>query len=1485
MPSTVKVRVKAARNLPFAETKTRAATAEGATTPGGGSSLLSMGALSNIYVLVSLGGQQTTNLAEDEELELAASAEKNYNKGRRQKPGYVAQTRLSKRLTGNNQLGAIWEEEFRFDVSDDRLLQEEPLIFKVCVKGLSVTSRLNVLDTSSENDGDDCLGLVYVDLNPLLTAEAERNEDGADSTTTSLNNSASALLSSASTLTTTIVAAGGGGGAGLGIDGWFPLYDTLAGVRGELCLSVKLNFIGDVNPFRESSAGVRLFPFSTLDPMAGFTIQHIFGFVEELVVADDPEFAPIQGGRRGAALHESRQTVLHLLDASVRRRLAKTVLDMGGNAVLGYHQSFDVEGDSGIVARTYGTCVLLERTGTLASTTSSRSLPGVPPTSRRSIKSPESSPTIDRVPLLLKDGSATAVSQLHASLRHLDLVEDSHIQIDMNRSPKSPKTPVSVSTGAAFHNNAWWRGAMEAAKRHRDSQEEGDIQLLTMRDFDPSVRVRLGGLVTARSVKYLGNIRAKMSDQETRDSWWNELREEIKAHAKILGCSHVIGYLEGSTIHDDVAILSITGTASTVRGLPDILWSRRFEASWPSREKSDGRRNEDDDDEPSERNDEVSDAVTEPRTHRRNLRTDGSDEFEDSKPPQWRGNHKLFRTRRAKPCSAVHVPYSHRHAPFSNLKLVPCLICGKKWVPEVVFSTVEPPHHLPIRGSGVLVQARVCRSRPKATGETDALAVSDALPFLEYDLSRQLMLKLKVLGRNAAFALKTEVDVGRQLIVSTATATAVFCTALPAPRVLEISRTIAVQDEEDHQIVKLQKQIETVSQKNRKRLSEAAQRHADRARKRVIAKVKRSQKRKMVANKAASTRKRYIRRSKRTNSREKLDETMGNDDSLAPGSLAFSERGISNESTNLTLATEGKDDDNDGSLSSVESESSTSSSSSSSSSTGSSESESLNDSGNAGANAGETKMRSSDLQEPSSGRESGDEPVGSGEFDLSDVYRSGAEDERSARDAKSIASAVSEIDELEDEIFQDDRVGTTEIMASAGEHVPRRRRKRLYRDDKTPFCLEIDDETDEDLLSVLLDKQFPEGIRLCTTCTMPDFGTGSGGVISEYSSGPMVVAMLRYTWKASTRGTRSNLLFSTLFQELYSRICVKIKDLAPAVICQVRTQVNLTPDDQVELIFIGKVVLERKYDLTSRIEEGKKTESDSDNSTMDELEVRRREQVDMQALQNDIDSSINALFYAEKKLLQNRSTVLVDKLSDEMKRKHFSAEEVLQQVQTPIFDQDQGTPHSFASSAKKLSPRLDAHLSPRISPRPLARAMSRSRTVDGSFLGDQFMLTDSVHFSSKKAAPDPLTNPTTPAPMNNATPWLKVEEIPVEVTPLHTVTGGVITEYLGTLSMHFIRESRGLETDEFHRFVTECNAIARSHVASLGGNAMLAYRAMPAESGGRVYKSQVYNVISLSGCAVKVDYSKHKDNVRGIFRQVGRGKERPTNERIRSTSF
>ena len=66
-------------------------------------------------------------------------------------------------------------------------------------------------------------------------------------------------------------------------------------------------------------------------------------------------------------------------------------------------------------------------------------------------------------------------------------------------------------------------------------------------------------------------------------------------------------------------------------------------------------------------------------------------------------------------------------------------------------------------------------------GENNAKEISDALPFIEYEVHRQLINKLKTKGMNALFGLQMKVSLGDRTLIGTATATACFLSALPAP--------------------------------------------------------------------------------------------------------------------------------------------------------------------------------------------------------------------------------------------------------------------------------------------------------------------------------------------------------------------------------------------------------------------------------------------------------------------------------------------------------------------------------------------------------------------------------------------------------------------------------------------------------------------------------------------------------------------------------
>lgn len=103
-------------------------------------------------------------------------------------------------------------------------------------------------------------------------------------------------------------------------------------------------------------------------------------------------------------------------------------------------------------------------------------------------------------------------------------------------------------------------------------------------------------------------------------------------------------------------------------------------------------------------------------------------------------------------------------------------------VPEILLATVEIPDDLDIVGRGCLLHAQTCRWKKDLKSEANAREISDGLPFLEYDLQRLLVNKLKAKGMNAIFGLKITVAIGEKMMAMIGTGTGVYLPALPSPQ-------------------------------------------------------------------------------------------------------------------------------------------------------------------------------------------------------------------------------------------------------------------------------------------------------------------------------------------------------------------------------------------------------------------------------------------------------------------------------------------------------------------------------------------------------------------------------------------------------------------------------------------------------------------------------------------------------------------------------
>ncbi|XP_033997226.1 C2 domain-containing protein 5 isoform X7 [Trematomus bernacchii] len=601
-------------------------------------------------------------------------------------------------------LNPQWNSEwFKFEV-DDEDLQDEPL-------------QVTVLDHDTYS-ANDAIGKVYIDIDPLLCSEAASV-----------------------------------------ISGWFPIYDTIHGIRGEINVLVKVELFNDLNRFRQSSCGVKFFCTSSIPRCYKAAMVH--GFVEELVVNEDPEYQWIDRIRTPRASNEARQRLISLMSGELQRKIGLKVLEMGGNAVVGYLQCFDLEGESGLVVRAIGTACTLDKlsSGSAPNSNTHMHPNTAPPSNACNSPSKDGKEPVFAEDLTLSSGPSTPFRALPTTTTTSSSPPPFSPSKPCSRQSSSSDTDLSLTpkTGMGNGGSAGKEaGPLKTLLRQQTQTalEQREFPFFTLTSFPPGFLVHVGGVVSARSVKLLDRIH-NPDEPETRDAWWEEIRQEIKSHAKALGCHAVVGYSESTSICEEVCILSASGTA----------------------------------------------AILNPRYMREGCLdiVIGDHRFEEPSPPS---------------CGFCHIPYDELNMPFPA-QLTFCYQCRRQKVPDVLFTTIDLPPEAAVTGKGCLIQARLCRLKKKAQGEVNATAISNLLPFMEYELHTQLMNKLKLRSMNALFGLHIQISVGENMLLGLASATGVYLTALPAPGAIQIAGKTPGEMSNDHHILTIQKRINDTIAKNK----------------------------------------------------------------------------------------------------------------------------------------------------------------------------------------------------------------------------------------------------------------------------------------------------------------------------------------------------------------------------------------------------------------------------------------------------------------------------------------------------------------------------------------------------------------------------------------------------------------------------------------------------------------------------------------------
>jgi hypothetical protein len=211
--------------------------------------------------------------------------------------------------------------------------------------------------------------------------------------------------------------------------------------------------------------------------------------------------------------------------------------------------------------------------------------------------------------------------------------------------------------------------------------------------------------VSARSVKLLERI-SNLEEPESRDTWWSEIRMEIRSHARALNCNAVLGYTETTSIwylfcqkfrekivkrffSEDVCVLSASGTAAvigfqytgemgdSIGGLPII---------------------------PKHCKDILSSSLDRNEFDKeRLLQKDAKNKVLLESP-----EHEVAPSHINSSCAICHLPYNTNNVPI-RATVLKCGTCRSGKVPDILIATIETPDGAPSVGRGCFIQSFVCR--------------------------------------------------------------------------------------------------------------------------------------------------------------------------------------------------------------------------------------------------------------------------------------------------------------------------------------------------------------------------------------------------------------------------------------------------------------------------------------------------------------------------------------------------------------------------------------------------------------------------------------------------------------------------------------------------------------------------------------------------------------------------------------------------------